>query len=93
MKFKDIIKGLLEGKSYTYTQKEDDVHFFITITHPINEDNECLCIVYFGDLEDEKDDWDPEVLELQRQDLEHNLWREVKSSDFYTEDELENKYR
>ena len=79
MKFAEIIPGLLEGKSYCYTNKEDDVHFFVAIANPINSEYEVISIMFFEDLEGPDDnDWDPEPLEVSRTDLEHNLWREVK---------------
>jgi hypothetical protein len=89
MKFKDIIGGLLAGKKYTYTNKNDDVSFYILFDVPINEDDKCLCLVYFEDLEDKDDDIDPVPFELQPTDLTTNLWREVVAGDYFTEAELE----
>ena len=85
MKFAEIIEGLLEGKNYCYTEiDKDDVHFFVTIDSPINGDNDDeLCIVYFEDMEHPYDDMDPEPFELCRADLEHDLWREVKKTDYW----------
>ena len=85
MKFAEIIPGLLDGKNYLYTKKDiDDVHFYVTIASPINHEGECLCIVYFEDI-DEEGEIDPEPLEeLQKTDLEHDLWREVQKSDYYS---------
>lgn len=87
MQFKDIIEGLLEGKSYTYTHKDSDVHFFVLLATPVNEEAEFLCICFFEDMEDAEDDIDPECLELNRTDLEHDLWREVVAADYYTEED------
>ena len=86
MTFTEIIPGLLEGNSYTYTDKDSEVHFFIAISSPINSDGECLCIGYFEDI-DEDGEVDPEPLELSPEDLKHNLWREVTREDYYTEEE------
>ena len=88
MYFKDIIKGLLEGKSYCYTKKDvDDIHFFVAIANPINSEYETISILFFEDLEGPDDnDWDPEPLELSRTDLEHNLWREVSKKDYIIEE-------
>jgi hypothetical protein len=87
MKFAALIPGLLAGKSYCYTKKSDDIHFFISMAYPINSEYEVISIMFFEDLEGPDDDIDPECLELNRTDLEHNLWREVKASDYYTEED------
>ena len=84
MKFCEIIDGLLDGKSFTYTERDrDDIHFFITIASPINSDNECLCICYFEDIEEDDGEIDPEPHDLQRTDLTTNLWREVVTEDYF----------
>jgi hypothetical protein len=89
MKFSQIIPGLLAGKSYCYTKKNvDDVHFFISIANPINSEYEVISIMFFEDLEGPDDnDWDPEPLEVSREDLIHNSWREVVAGDYYTEED------
>jgi hypothetical protein len=89
MQFKDIIKGLLAGKSYCYTKKNvDDVHFFVSIANPINSEYEVISIMFFEDLSGPDDnDWDPEPLEVSREDLIHNSWREVSVADYYNEND------
>ena len=86
MKFSSIIDGLLEGKNFCCTNKNDEVHYYITFAAPINEDNVCLCIVYFEDLEDPEDDIDPEPYEILEADFTINTWRLVKKSDYFTEE-------
>ena len=87
MKLANLIPGLLEGKRYCYTHKDDDVHFFILLATPVSEEAEFLCICFFEDMADAEDDINPECLELNRTDLEHNLWREVSVGDYYTEND------
>jgi hypothetical protein len=83
MKFADLIPGLLKGKDYTFTDKgKDEVHYYITIAAPINHNNECLCVVYFDEI-DEDDEIDPEPYEIERLALRTNLWHEVTTDDYY----------
>lgn len=92
MKFVEIIPGLLENKSYTYTNKNDEVHFFVSIANPINSEYEVISIMFFEDLEGPDDnDWDPEPLEMSREDLIHNSWREVTQKDYYTKEDLQDE--
>ena len=87
MKFAELIPGLLKGKDYTFTDKgKDDVHYYITIASPVNHENECLCIVYFDEV-DEEGEIDPVPYEIGRLDFTTNLWREVKSEDYFTEED------
>ena len=82
MTFAEIIPGLLAGKSYCHTNKNDDVHYYITIASPVNHENECLCVVYFDEV-DKDDEIDPEPYEIERLDLRTNLWHEVTTTDYY----------
>ena len=86
MKFAEIVDGLLKGGDYCHTNKNDEVHYYITIAAPINRENECLCIVYFDEV-DEEGEIDPEPYEIERLDLRTNLWRDVTPEDYYTESE------
>ena len=89
MTFAEIIPGLLAGNSYCYTKKDHDdesVHFFLTIAAPINRDNECLCIVYFDEI-DYDDEIDPDPFELDKECLTINCWRQVTKDDYFVHTE------